>query len=64
MISNTNTNKIKYTEPIAILISKEEKIILEKLKSEFKGTGSQIFRFGLSKLAKKYLENETRTNTQ
>lgn len=53
MISNTKqqTKRVKYTEQTAILLSKEERRILEELKFILKGTNSQVFRFALSKLA-------------
>jgi hypothetical protein len=43
--------RIKYTEQTAILLSKEERLLLEKVRFALKGTNSQVFRLALSKLA-------------
>ncbi|PIO08117.1 hypothetical protein COU59_02220 [Candidatus Pacearchaeota archaeon CG10_big_fil_rev_8_21_14_0_10_34_12] len=51
MKSYTNQHKrVKYTEQTAILLSKKEKELLEKIKFTLKGTNSQVFRLALSKL--------------
>jgi len=50
MKSHINLRK-KYTEQTAILLSKEERKLLENLKEFFKGTASSIIRFAISRLA-------------
>lgn len=51
MISDTNQQRKKYTQQTAILLSKEERELLDKIKLDLKGTNSQVFRLALSRLA-------------
>ena len=43
--------KNKYSKTVALMMTIQERKILEKLSKKFKGSNSQILRLGLSKLA-------------
>jgi hypothetical protein len=50
MQTNTKYKRVKYTEQIAILLTKDQKEELDQLRNYLKGTYSQVFRLALYKL--------------
>lgn len=57
------TIRKKFTEQTGILLSKDERAILDKLKNHFKGTNSQVLRLALSKLASEILKEDKKNDS-
>lgn len=57
MQDNTKQKRIKYTEQIAIFLTPDERLLLEKVRDLLRGTYSQVFRLALVKFADQLVES-------
>jgi len=51
-IEMTTKRKI-FTEPVTLMFTPEDMLLINKLKEKFRGTASQILRFCLTEISKK-----------